>query len=221
MKKLLLILSSLAVLWLITNNAVNWHYHELPGGQVIMHAHPYDREEKQDDLDTPPLEDYQSLEHYQRAEPPEDYQAAIPDYYHQGDEPVERDPETTPLKGQRVTAPNEGDKGEAPLDNQKGTAPAEGNKGEEPLDNHQGMASSEGDKGEESSDKSTAGHDHSESELIVLYFFSSGVYIIVILILSILFVIRQVTSKKPSFNFLPVPVKTHYKIPLLRAPPHC
>ncbi len=43
MKRILVILSMVPVLWIFSNNAVNWHYHELACGQVIQHAHPYDR----------------------------------------------------------------------------------------------------------------------------------------------------------------------------------
>ncbi len=44
MKKILSILSVLALVWVVTNNAVNWHYHRLSCGQIIQHAHPYDRD---------------------------------------------------------------------------------------------------------------------------------------------------------------------------------
>ena len=43
MKRLLsfiLIVSTLALFW---NNAVNWHYHQLPNGIVVEHAHPYSK----------------------------------------------------------------------------------------------------------------------------------------------------------------------------------
>ncbi len=43
MKRLLsflLIASTLALFW---NNAVNWHYHQLPNGIVVEHAHPYSK----------------------------------------------------------------------------------------------------------------------------------------------------------------------------------
>ena len=36
----LLIFSTLALFW---NNAVNWHYHQLPNGIVVEHAHPYNK----------------------------------------------------------------------------------------------------------------------------------------------------------------------------------
>ncbi len=36
----ILILSTLALFW---NNAVNWHYHQLPNGIVVEHAHPYNK----------------------------------------------------------------------------------------------------------------------------------------------------------------------------------
>ena len=43
MKRLLsfiLIGTTLALFW---NNAVNWHYHQLPNGIVVEHAHPYSK----------------------------------------------------------------------------------------------------------------------------------------------------------------------------------
>ncbi len=45
MKKLFQILFPLmllpAVLWVFLNASLNWHYHRLPNGQIICHAHPY------------------------------------------------------------------------------------------------------------------------------------------------------------------------------------
>ncbi len=43
MKKILVIISVVPVLWLFSNNAVNWHYHQLACGQIVQHAHPYSK----------------------------------------------------------------------------------------------------------------------------------------------------------------------------------
>ena len=43
MKKILVIISVVPVLWIFSNNAINWHYHELDCGQVVQHAHPYNK----------------------------------------------------------------------------------------------------------------------------------------------------------------------------------
>jgi hypothetical protein len=43
MKKLLSSFLILFTVVLFFNNAVNWHYHQLPNGIVVEHAHPYDR----------------------------------------------------------------------------------------------------------------------------------------------------------------------------------
>ncbi len=41
MKRLLSFVLILFTLALFFNNAVNWHYHQLPNGIVVEHAHPY------------------------------------------------------------------------------------------------------------------------------------------------------------------------------------
>ena len=41
MKRLLSFVLILLTLALFFNNAVNWHYHQLPNGIVVEHAHPY------------------------------------------------------------------------------------------------------------------------------------------------------------------------------------
>jgi hypothetical protein len=43
MKKQLSIILIIFTLALFFNNAVNWHYHQLPNGIVIEHAHPYEK----------------------------------------------------------------------------------------------------------------------------------------------------------------------------------
>jgi len=41
MKRLISFLLILFTLALFFNNAVNWHYHKLPNGILVEHAHPY------------------------------------------------------------------------------------------------------------------------------------------------------------------------------------
>lgn len=41
MNRLLSFILIFSTLLLFYNNAVNWHYHQLPNGIVIEHAHPY------------------------------------------------------------------------------------------------------------------------------------------------------------------------------------
>lgn len=41
MKRLLSFVLIIFTLALFFNNAVNWHYHQLPNGIVVEHAHPY------------------------------------------------------------------------------------------------------------------------------------------------------------------------------------
>ena len=43
MKKHLSFILIIFTLALFFNNAVNWHYHQLPNGIVIEHAHPYEK----------------------------------------------------------------------------------------------------------------------------------------------------------------------------------
>jgi hypothetical protein len=43
MKKQLSFILIVFTLALFFNNAVNWHYHQLPNGIVIEHAHPYQK----------------------------------------------------------------------------------------------------------------------------------------------------------------------------------
>ena len=43
MKRLLSFVLILFVMALFFNNVVNWHYHRLPNGLVIEHAHPYSK----------------------------------------------------------------------------------------------------------------------------------------------------------------------------------
>ena len=40
-RKILVILTVPAVMWLFFNQLANWHYHVLPNGIVIEHAHPF------------------------------------------------------------------------------------------------------------------------------------------------------------------------------------
>jgi hypothetical protein len=41
MKKLFSCILAVLILGLLFNNSVNWHYHQLPNGNVVEHAHPY------------------------------------------------------------------------------------------------------------------------------------------------------------------------------------
>jgi hypothetical protein len=41
MKKLFSCILAVLILGLLFNNSVNWHYHQLPNGSVVEHAHPY------------------------------------------------------------------------------------------------------------------------------------------------------------------------------------
>jgi hypothetical protein len=43
MKRLLSFVLILFVMALFFNNAINWHYHRLPNGLVVEHAHPYSK----------------------------------------------------------------------------------------------------------------------------------------------------------------------------------
>ena len=43
MKRLLPFILIVFVMALFFNNAVNWHYHRLPSGLVVEHAHPYSK----------------------------------------------------------------------------------------------------------------------------------------------------------------------------------
>ncbi len=43
MKKYLHLLLILPIIWLFYNRAANWHFHELPNGIVIEHAHVYNK----------------------------------------------------------------------------------------------------------------------------------------------------------------------------------
>jgi hypothetical protein len=56
MKKLLSFTLILSTLALFFNNAVNWHYHQLPNGIVIEHAHPYQKSSAESGY---PLESHQ------------------------------------------------------------------------------------------------------------------------------------------------------------------
>ena len=42
-KKLILILLIPALCWVFYNHAANWHFHILPNGMIVEHAHPYDK----------------------------------------------------------------------------------------------------------------------------------------------------------------------------------
>ncbi len=43
MKRFLAIILIVFTLGLFFNNLVNWHYHELPNGIIVEHAHPFER----------------------------------------------------------------------------------------------------------------------------------------------------------------------------------
>jgi hypothetical protein len=43
-----------AICWLFLNNAINRHFHQLHSGQVIMHSHPYQKE----DIDKSPFKSH-------------------------------------------------------------------------------------------------------------------------------------------------------------------
>lgn len=43
MKKLLSYILIVFTLGLLFNNSVNWHFHQLPNGIVVEHAHPYSK----------------------------------------------------------------------------------------------------------------------------------------------------------------------------------
>lgn len=124
MKQILVIISVVPVLWIFSNNAVNWHYHELDCGQVVQHAHPYNKN------------------------------AAISD-----------------------------DGGESAT----GAIP-------------------------------DTKHSHSSSELITL-FMSSGIMLLALSLLVLLFVAAECKSVSGCTRHLMMKVSTLYRIPLLRAPP--
>jgi hypothetical protein len=43
MKRILSLVLIFLTLALFFNNAVNWHYHKLPNGMIIEHAHPFNK----------------------------------------------------------------------------------------------------------------------------------------------------------------------------------
>jgi hypothetical protein len=43
MKKLISIFMIVSVMMLFYNNIANWHYHKLPNGIVVEHAHPFSK----------------------------------------------------------------------------------------------------------------------------------------------------------------------------------
>ena len=43
-RKYLVIFILPALFWLFTNSVINWHYHQLPSGIIIQHAHPYKKQ---------------------------------------------------------------------------------------------------------------------------------------------------------------------------------
>jgi hypothetical protein len=43
MRKIIHLLLVLPILWMFHNRMANWHFHELPNGILIEHAHPYEK----------------------------------------------------------------------------------------------------------------------------------------------------------------------------------
>lgn len=43
MKRFFHLLLIIPMLWLFHNRMANWHFHELPNGMIIEHAHPYSK----------------------------------------------------------------------------------------------------------------------------------------------------------------------------------